>query len=330
MRLSELLGYSKIVIQCHDNPDPDAIASGYALYCYFRSMNKDVRLIYSGRYPITKPNIVLMIEELDIPIELVQTMKVDGLLITVDSQYGGGNIRKFECTDYAIIDHHEQEVRRIEKQDIRTNMASASTIVWDLLRQEGIDVNSNKLVSTALYYGLFTDSNSFAEINEELDKEMRDSLLYDKYLINKLKTSIITLRELEIAGMALIRNSYNATNKYVLVKAQECDPNILGVISDFALQVDSVNVSIAYNETQEGIRYSIRSCVSEIKANEIASFLADGLGNGGGQQGRAAGFINRKQYNKRYSHQNSDEFFLRKLTKYYEQLEDSHNSMELI
>lgn len=42
MILSELLIYNKIVIQCHDNLDPDAIASGYALYSYFKSKNKEV------------------------------------------------------------------------------------------------------------------------------------------------------------------------------------------------------------------------------------------------------------------------------------------------
>ena len=40
MRLSELLDYNDIVIQCHDNPDADALASGYALFWYFKKMNK--------------------------------------------------------------------------------------------------------------------------------------------------------------------------------------------------------------------------------------------------------------------------------------------------
>ena len=36
MMLDELLGYDHVTIQCHDNPDADAIASGYGLYCFFR------------------------------------------------------------------------------------------------------------------------------------------------------------------------------------------------------------------------------------------------------------------------------------------------------
>ena len=48
MRLRELLVYSEISIQCHDNPDPDTIASGFALYCYYKQLGKKVLLIYSG------------------------------------------------------------------------------------------------------------------------------------------------------------------------------------------------------------------------------------------------------------------------------------------
>ena len=33
--LKKFQGYNQICIQCHYNPDSDAIASGYALYKYF-------------------------------------------------------------------------------------------------------------------------------------------------------------------------------------------------------------------------------------------------------------------------------------------------------
>lgn len=321
MKLSELLIYDKVVIQCHDNPDPDAIASGYALYCYFKSKGKEVRLIYSGRLSITKPNIMLMIEALKIPIEHVQSLKVDGLIITVDCQYGAGNVSPIEARDVAIIDHHIQEVPMIEKQEIKNDLISASTLVWNMLREEGFDVNQHLSISTALYYGLFSDSSAFSEIYHPLDKDMRDSLKYDRELIHKLKNSIISLRELEIAGMALIRHSYNAANQCVMVKAQECDPNVLGVISDFALQVDCVNVAIVYNELKEGIKYSVRSCVKEIQANELAVYLSKDIGNGGGHKNRAAGFISHAKYNEKYQHLNADEYFLRKLTNYYQSFE---------
>ena len=52
MRLSELLKFDDIVIQCHDNPDADALASGAALHWYFTKKQKKVRFIYRGNNKI--------------------------------------------------------------------------------------------------------------------------------------------------------------------------------------------------------------------------------------------------------------------------------------
>ena len=40
MRLKELLDFDNIVIQCHDNPDADAIASGYGVLLYLQKYAK--------------------------------------------------------------------------------------------------------------------------------------------------------------------------------------------------------------------------------------------------------------------------------------------------
>ena len=62
MKLSDLLVFNEIVIQCHDNPDADAIASGFALYSFFKAKGKTVRQIYSGNFKISKRNLKFMVE----------------------------------------------------------------------------------------------------------------------------------------------------------------------------------------------------------------------------------------------------------------------------
>ena len=41
MELKELLNYQNIVVQCHDNPDADTVASGYAVYEYLKKHDDD-------------------------------------------------------------------------------------------------------------------------------------------------------------------------------------------------------------------------------------------------------------------------------------------------
>ena len=106
MRLKDLLKFDEIVIQCHDNPDADAIACGYAVLLYLQKYGKSPSLVYGGRNFIRKTNLVMMIEDLEIPITHVTAIGNPELLLMVDCQYGGGNAEKFEAQNIAVIDHH--------------------------------------------------------------------------------------------------------------------------------------------------------------------------------------------------------------------------------
>ena len=317
MKLSQLITTMPITIQCHDNPDADALASGYALYTYFKLQGCEVRLIYSGHFQIQKTNLVAMIELLNIPIEYVDTVKLDGLLITVDCQYGAGNVKKIEADDIAIIDHHQLEVTNIEKSEICSFLGSCSTLVWQMLLDAGFEVNEHPLIATALYYGLFTDTSQFAELYHPLDKDMRDHLHIDEDIIKRLKNSNLSLAEIEIAGLALIRYTYNEIYRFALIKARPCDPNILGLISDMMLQVDAVNTCVVYSELNTGIKLSVRSCVKEIKASELATYLTEEVGSGGGHIEKAGGFINFKLLGKKHPGLTSEAYFLNRLDSYH-------------
>jgi phosphoglycolate phosphatase len=135
MKLSELTQYQNITIQCHDNPDPDAIASGFALYRYFKSHRCNVRLIYSGRAKITKVNLTMMIEMFRIPIEYcVSDFGSCDLLITTDCQYRSGNVRFFPAPKVAVIDHHQFCGIDVDYSYIQPNVGSCCTLVWQLFR----------------------------------------------------------------------------------------------------------------------------------------------------------------------------------------------------
>ncbi len=317
MKLSDLVTSTSITIQCHDNPDADALGAGYALYTYFKLKGCDTRFIYSGHFQIQKTNLVAMIELLNIPIEYTDETKVKGLLITVDCQYGAGNVTYIEADDIAIIDHHQIEITNIEKSEICSFLGSCSTLVWQMLLDADFEVNEYPLIATALYYGLFTDTSQFSELYHPLDKDMRDHLHIDEDIIKRLKNSNLSLAEIEIAGLALIGYNYHEVYRFSLIKARPCDPNILGLVSDMMLQVDTVNTCVVYSELANGIKLSIRSCVKEIKASELATYLTDGIGSGGGHLEKAGGFINQKLFKKNYFSLSSEAYFLNRLDSYH-------------
>ena len=241
----------------------------------------------------------------------------NGLLIMVDCQYGGGNVSKISANNIAIIDHHETKLVNGDFVEINSRMGSCATLVWRLLKAacyEDMPIE----VSTALYYGLYTDTNSFSEIYNPYDMDMRDSIPFDQSLITLFKNSNLTLNELEIAGIALIKYIYNDKNNFAIIRAAQCDQNVLGVISDFLIQVAEVNTCVVYNEWDDGFKFSVRSCVKETRADEMASFIASGIGNGGGHREKAGGFINKERFTAKYQSLHSEAFFSNKVNEYFE------------
>lgn len=326
MTLKDLERFEQITIQCHDNPDADALASGYGLYCYFSGKGKRVRLVYSGKNEIQKSNLTLMVEKLHIPIEYIKPSElgiihVTGLLITVDCQYGAGNVTGLAGDEIAIIDHHQVEIENVPLSLIQTGLGSCATLVWKLLEEEGFVIDDNEHLATALYYGLYTDTNQFSELYNPLDMDMREALPFDKSLITLFKNSNLSLKELEIAGVALIRYSYNDDYEFAVIKSQPCDPNILGLISDFLLQVDVIKTCVVFNETGDGYKLSVRSCIKEVNASELAAYLTEDIGSGGGHYEKAGGFISMKRYEEKYPTLHAEGYFNNRMTQYFDSFE---------
>ncbi len=327
MILKELAKYAPITIQCHDNPDADAIAAGYALCRYFESLGKHVRLVYGGRNKIQKPNLLLMLEHLEIPITHIEDAaayiqeqpggKLPGLLVTVDCQYGAGNVVRLPAEQVAVIDHHQIETVQPQYSEINPHVGSCSTLVWQMLCSAGYKIDDSRL-GTALYYGLFTDTNQFAEIFNPLDMDMREAVPVEKTLITLFRNSNLSLQEMEVAGVAMIRHIYNDDYHYAIIKSKPCDPNILGLISDFLIQVAEVYCCVVYNETADGYKFSVRSCVKEVQADDLSAFLAEGVGSGGGHREKAGGFINMALYEEAYPTLHSEAFFSERLNDYFD------------
>lgn len=292
MQLNELLQFNDIVIQCHDNPDADALSSGYAVYWYLKKMGKDPKFIYRGAHEVNKSNLLIMMENLKVPVSYEPDFdRVPELLVIVDCQYGQQNVTPTEAKTIAVIDHHQVICELPELAEVRSNIGSCATVIWDMINDEGLSLDEDILLSTALYYGLYTDTNKLSEIAHPLDRDMRDSLVINKSLINEMSNSNISLDELTITGRAILTYDYCVKNKYLMIKADQCDPIILSVIGDFSMQTIGVDVCISYYTSPQETRFSIRSCVKEVHANEVAECLADGLGGGGGHLTKAGGVI---------------------------------------
>lgn len=321
LRLNDLLQFNDIVVQCHDNPDADALASGFAICWYLNNNGKKARFVYGGKTTIKKRNLVLMIETLGIEIEHVDCLSKPELLITVDCQYGEGNVTRFEADHVAVIDHHQVSKVLPDMHEVKSNYGSCATVIYKMFKEENVDVNSDICLASALFYGLYTDTNALSEISHPADKDLRDFSKYKNTYITLFKNSNISREELLIAGDALTNAKYYDEHSYAIVEAGACDPNILGLISDMLLEVDSVNTCIVYSILEFGVKLSVRSCIKEVKANELADYLCAGLGGGGGHLIKAGGFLKKELLEKVtvYDRDNVMQFLYERMQRYFEE-----------
>ncbi len=316
MQIEQLLMHRHAAIQCHDSPDADAIAAGYGMYAWFKSHGVEARLFYGGEKRLTKPNLVKMLDLLHIPLEHVPEQREwPSLLLTVDCQYGAGNVSPMAAQEVAVLDHHIIECQPPGLYDIRPFLGSCSTLVWALLRDAGFKIETR--LATALFYGLFTDTGGLAEVRHPLDRDLRDSLNINERILKILRNSNLSLHDLTVASAALRELSFNAEGRFALVRAQTEEPNILGFVSDLIMQVDNVDIGLVYSEVSGGIKYSVRTLERDSKASHIATWLcAHGLGSGGGHDEKAGGYISGQNFRSVYPGLTPGMYFNRRLREY--------------
>lgn len=317
MQIKEFTKYKKVLIQCHDIPDADALASAYGIQHYLQNNGVEADIIYGGRVKITKPNLLLMLELMGITAAHVTEADLPphDLLLLVDCQYGAGNVTRFPTENFAVIDHHRAEIPEGDNVCIRPSLGSCATLVWDLLRAEDYPIERDENLCNALYYGLFTDTNGLSELSHPLDRDMAEILPVDIMLIKKLKNSAITIGELDIVGSALA--DPQLVDSVGFIEARPCDPNILGFTSDIAQQVQQMDCVVVFCRASfGGLKLSVRSSVREVMANEFAAFLAKGVGSGGGNIEKAGGFLSYKDIAEKHGDIDPVEFLRGRISAY--------------
>ena len=289
--LQKLLKYNKICIQCHNNPDPDTVASAFGIQNYLNKNGIESRIVYGGPQNITKANLKILIKECGIKIEKVTYIEDDEFLVLVDCQKGQGNVFDFGKEECIIIDHHIRIVEDNENYLVKSQYQSCSTIVYELLQEEGYAVEESEELCVAMLYGLYTDTSSFLDMFHERDILMKQELLKDQPLFERLVKSNMSFAELVIVADAMHNHYFDIERRSAIVEVLKCDQAVLGIIGDFMIQVDSVLLSIVYTEAGDGYQISIRTCHENLRANEIAAYLCEGIGSGGGHGKKAGGRV---------------------------------------
>lgn len=290
--LVDLLKGHRVFIQTHNYPDPDAIASAFGLQQFLEFYGVKSTICYVGI--IDRFNTRKMMDTFGIEIfsyDDIHDMKEEDYIVHVDCQKPNSNTTDLPGDEVACIDHHPifEETESYKFQDIRLVGSCATLIAWYYYVT---DTPLHSDVATALAYGIKMDTDDLIRGTSMLDMNMLSFLFKfaDWSSLNAMYRSSIEFKDLSAYGSAIENIEVYDCVGFTYMPF-ECASSLVGIISDFILSLDVVEVSIVYSVNQNGIKFSVRSERTDIDAGKLIYEALDGYGSGGGHAEMAGGFI---------------------------------------
>lgn len=289
--LAELLRGHRVIIQTHDFPDPDAIATACGLSELLKWQGIDSKICYYGR--IEKTNTKMAASILDIPIynaEELTDLTEDDYVVTVDGQKDNSNFTDLSGTEVACIDHHpfvtEYQYRFLKHRIV----GACASLITGWIMESGMPVSME--LATLLLYGIKMDTRNFSSGVTHCDIKAFDFLIEkaDMSRIYRLENSALDLSDLRAYGAAIENIAIYETVGFAYIPF-ECPDGLIASVSEFILSLSSVRISVVYANRSGGLKFSVRSENSKINAGKILHTALKDVGNGGGHATMAGGVV---------------------------------------
>lgn len=275
--LEALEPYESVVVITHDNPDPDAIASGWAIqYLISRRKEKKVRFVAGGE--VVRAENREMVRLLQPPLELVfAVMREDNqalVLVDCNTESGHHLLSGHEFHSSAVIDHHQltDSLVRLIFRDIRPHAAATASMAASYLREQGIE--PDRKLATALLYGLRSETVGGANKYSRVDRTASVWLTEraDPSLLSRIENAPLT-RDYFADLVLALQNVFVYEDAAICFLPRASGPEILGEVADTLIRCEDIHRVLCADATR------------------LLNQTLKGLGQGGGHQNRAGGKI---------------------------------------
>jgi nanoRNase/pAp phosphatase (c-di-AMP/oligoRNAs hydrolase) len=288
----------RVLILLHNDPDPDAMASGLALRTVLHR-NRQTAVI-AALQGVTRPENQRMMNLLDINVEILSLEQVEGFdriaMVDVQPHYFGGTIDRVGL----VIDHHpEQPGYTAVYKDIRVDYGSTSTILTEHLR--AVDMNISERVATAMLYAIKSDTLFFNRQANRVDIEAFSYLypLADATLIRKMEGAEITMDRLEYVLKA---KQHGRMTEQVFCTFLGNTPreDFIPYVADFYLQLENVQWTIVSGIVNDVLIMSVRNLGYSRNAGEFVRKYFNDIGNAGGHRAMAKAVVPIRAFKEKY------------------------------
>jgi len=296
----------RVIILLHNEPDPDAIASGLALRNVLRRTKQTA--VIAALQGVTRPENVRMVNLLDIHVELVRPDEIVNYervaMVDVQPHYFTGVIDRVDL----VIDHHpEQTGYSAVFKDIRPDYGSTSTILTEHLR--AVDANISERTATAMLYAIKSDTLFFNRQANRVDLEAFSYLypLADAALIRKMEGAEITMERLEYVLKAK-QNCLMVEQVFCAFLGASPREDFIPYVADFYLQLENVKWTIVAGIVNDSLVMSVRNLGYSRNAGEFVRKYFAHIGSAGGHRAMAKAVVPLRAFREKYGNLQADEF----------------------
>jgi nanoRNase/pAp phosphatase (c-di-AMP/oligoRNAs hydrolase) len=276
----------RLAVMMHDNPDPDAIASAIALAGVARTVGVDADACYFGEISHQENRALVNLLELDLRnLESTEQIEEYAGVALVDHSRPGVNDGLDPDTEIdVVIDHHPPRAP-VEAQyvDLRSDVGATSTLLAEYLDRLG--VTPDRVVATALLYGIRIDTRDFTREAVEADFEAAAFLLpnADESVLDRVEEPSMSPDVLATLSAA-IRNRRVRGDVLTTGVGRIRDRDALAQAADRLLDMEGISIAVVHGFMNETVYVSGRARGTDIDLGEV---LRDALGSIGSAGGHA-------------------------------------------
>jgi len=309
VKIRELLGSrEKVGILLQPDPDPDGIASAYALRSLIGRKRTTAPMISFGE--VQRPENQALCDAIGIEVRVITPEEInefDGLAL-VDVQpnvFGDDPPERLKQPDLVIDHHPERTGYSATIADIRTSYGATASILTEYLRATNTEINAK--LATALLYGIKSDTQYLGRQTSHKDM-LSFAYLHASHspaLLRRIERPALPLEGLRALGRALAKAEVrDGIHILVLGRVRE---DVIPQVADMALQAQDAEWAIAVGTVDRNLVFSVRNVGYVRAAGEVVRDVVEGLGVGGGHRSMAKGIIPLKAFREVYGRADRDQ-----------------------
>ena len=301
--LKVLAGKRNILVTTHMHPDPDALASSLGMVHLLRAKlppEVSVGMSIKGRVGGGVNTAFAELSKLSlVPWDDATIDQYDAVILLDTQPQSAYSPLPKSVTPAAVIDHHRGGPAKQTKCsfcDIRTAVGATSSIIFSYFME--LDLKLTPLLAASLLFAIESDLAGAAGEPGELDNLALSSLtlLADTHKLYRMRYVDLP-QSYYVSYAAALANAVHFEGPPGAIVSHVGTIDSLekpAVMADFLLRLETVQWSLVTAVHENRLILSLRTRSATLSAVDVVRKITRDLGQGGGHQLKAGGFVDLK------------------------------------